>query len=296
VAIKKKRVHVAAPGDLTDLLWMLAQRPESYLVAGGTDLMRRRPVEGFPEYVIDLTAAAELARMSRTERWLDLGATLPLSRLLSVARNVLPRVLRSAVAGIGGPALRNQATIGGNLCLASPTSDTLAPLFALDARVELRSSDGARWLPIQLFLAACANPARRPAEVITRVRVPLGEWDYAAFRKVAPKAPPSQSILSFCGLARLQREVLTDVRFAVAGLFVRERGSPIVFRDRALEVALTGQHLPLSRRLIEQLADRFYAALQRMPDARPPGSYEVGTGARLCSWFLDQVNHLHPAG
>jgi CO/xanthine dehydrogenase FAD-binding subunit len=294
VAGTKRRVNVTAPGDLTDLLWQAAERPDSYLMAGGTDLMRRRPRDGFPERIIDLTAIAELARMSRTERWLDLGATLPLSRLLTVARNVLPRVVLSAVAAIGSPALRNQATIGGNLCLATPLSDTLSPLFALDARVELRSSGGMRWLPVSHFVASYGAPAARPGEVLSRVRVPLGDWDFAHFRKVSPKAPPSQSILTFCGLARLQREVVSDVRLAVAGVYRRERGAPVVFRDRALEVALSGQHLPLSRRLIEQHCERFYAGLARRPEALPADSYEAATAARLFAWFLDQLNHRHP--
>ena len=226
MAGKKKRVHVTTPGDLTDLLWLAAERPDAYLMAGGTDLMRRQMPDGFPERIIDLTAVSDLARLSRTERWLDLGAALPLARLLGMARNVLPRVLLTAVGGIGSPALRSQATIGGNVCLASPLSDTIAPLFALDARLELRSSGGLRWLPVSLFLAAQGSPALRPGEVVCRVRIPLAEWDFGAFRKVSPKAPPSQSILGFCGLARLQRDVLGDVRFAVTGLYRAERGAP----------------------------------------------------------------------
>jgi CO/xanthine dehydrogenase FAD-binding subunit len=294
VAGKKKRVHVTTPGDLTDLLWLAAERPDSYLMAGGTDLMRRQMPDGFPERIIDLAAVSDLARLSRTERWLDLGATLPLARLLGVARNVLPRVVLTAVGGIGSAALRNQATIGGNLCLASALSDTVAPLFALDARVELRSSGGLRWLPVPLFLAAQGSPALRPGEVVCKVRIPLADWDFGAFRKVSPKAPPSQSILGFCGLARVQRDVLGDVRFAVTGLYPPERGAPLVYRDRAAEVALSGQHLPLSRRLIEQHCERFFAALARRPEALPPDSYQAGTAARLFDWFFDQLNHLHP--
>lgn len=294
MAGKKKRVHVTTPGDLTDLLWLAAERPDSYLMAGGTDLMRRRTLDGFPERIIDLTSVGELARLSRTERWLDLGAALPLGRLVAVARNILPRVLLTAVASIGGPALRNQATIGGNLCLATPLSDTLAPLFALDARVELRSSGGLRWLPVSLFVAAQGAPALRPGEVVSRIRIPLGEWSFGSFRKVSPKALPSQSILGFCGLARLQRDVLADVRLAVTGLYSHQQGAPVVYRDRAAEVALLGQHVPLPRRLIEQHSERFHAVLARRPEALPPDSYQTGTAARLFDWFFDELNHLHP--
>ncbi len=292
MAGKKKRVHVTTPGDLTDLLWLAAERPDSYLMAGGTDLMRRQMTDGFPERIIDLTAVSELSRLSRTERWVDLGAAMTLNRLLGVARNVLPRVLLAALAGIGGPALRNQATIGGNLCLATPLSDSLAPLFALDARVELRSSGGLRWLPVALFLAAHGAPALRPGEVVCRIRIPLGEWSFGTFRKVSPKAPPSQSILGFCGLARVQRDTLADVRLAVAGLHRREQGAPLVYRDRTAEVALLGQHLPLPRRLVEQHRERFLAALSRRPEALPADSYQVGTAERLFDWFFDQVHHL----
>jgi CO/xanthine dehydrogenase FAD-binding subunit len=295
VAVKKRRVHVTTPGDLTDLLWLAAERPDSYLVAGGTDLMRREMPEGFPERIIDLTGVGELARLSRTERWLDLGATLTLSRLLAAARNVLPRTLLTAVGSIGTPALRVQATIGGNVCLASPLSDTIAPLAALDARVELRSSGGLRWLPVQMFVASQGRPALRPGEVLCKVRIPLADWDFGVFRKVSPKAPPSQSILGFCGLARVQRDILSDVRFAVSGLYQQQQGAPLVYRDRAAEVALSGQHLPLSRRLIEQHRERLFAGLARRPEALPPSSYQAGAAVRLFDWFFDQLSHLHSA-
>jgi CO/xanthine dehydrogenase FAD-binding subunit len=286
---KKRRIQVQIPTDLSDLLWLASERPKAYLMAGGTGLMARSWPDGLPSPIIDLKAATELDRISRTERWLDIGATLSLSRIISVGSHVVPEVLYSAIAGIGGPPLRNLATLGGNLCQASLGADAIPPLMALESRVEIRSVDGASWMPISDFIRGQRATALEPGQLVTRIRIPLARWDQSLYRKVSMQRSPSTSIIAFCALARLQKDSISQLRLTVAGVFAPQPGGPVVFRGRDLEVALVGHRLPLTPRAISHFEQALSESIAAAEGARPPDSYQVRTATRLFGSFLEQL-------
>ena len=70
---------------------------------------------------------------------MEIGAAVPISRLLRTGRHVMPKALFTAPINIGGPALRNQATLGGNLCSPEHRLSTYPVLLLLDVRLELRN-------------------------------------------------------------------------------------------------------------------------------------------------------------
>ena len=116
-------VRVFRPKSLGGLLRLYARNPDALLFAGGTSLIPRLRSQGglclqLPPKVIYLGNVAELSRISRTQRYLDIGATLSLARIMSVGRNVLPQVLQTALGSVAYPSVRNLATLGGNLCLS----------------------------------------------------------------------------------------------------------------------------------------------------------------------------------
>ena len=76
----------------------------------------------------------------------------------------LPRqfdALKEAARQVGGVQIQNTGTIGGNLCNASPAADSVPPLLALDARVELRSARGVRSIPLAEFIVGNRRTALR---------------------------------------------------------------------------------------------------------------------------------------
>ena len=79
---------------------------------------------------------------------------------------------RSALL-FANPLIRNRATLGGNLCDASPASDTATPLMALGAEVQLSSKHGSRWVPLDEFFVHVRKTVRKPDELLTAVRWPL---------------------------------------------------------------------------------------------------------------------------
>ena len=80
--------------------------------------------------------------------------------------------LADAAALIASPPIRQQGTIGGNLCHADPTGDPPAVLIALGAEVELVSSDGTRRLPVEDFFVDYMETTLAPDELLVAVHLP----------------------------------------------------------------------------------------------------------------------------
>ena len=143
--------------SISDALQKLASTSDSVqLIAGGTDLLldieqgRRTPVHT----LIDVTNIPELTVIELRGEYLYIGAASPLSQIVKssqVAENA--EALHEAAGLIGGPQVRNVATLGGNVAHALPAADGTIALLALDAWAEIRNLDETRKLPLSaLFL------------------------------------------------------------------------------------------------------------------------------------------------
>ena len=163
------------------------------VLAGGTDLLldldQGRSV---PRRLLSLrrmpwrSAVADAAG-------LRIGSTMPL-RALELDRSVASGfpALHEAIAAVGSPALRRQATLGGNLGRAAPASDLLPVLLVLDAEVEMVGQHGTRALPVDQFLRASRQTALRPGELIRAVRLPERRPSAYLWQRVRPANDISQ--------------------------------------------------------------------------------------------------------
>jgi len=150
--IRPFEYHTAA--NLEDALAQLAEYgPEGKVLAGGTDLilaMKHKKV--IPNHVISIRKVGELAFVKEEANRLRIGALATHSQLCS---NELVREeaisLWEAISLIGSWQIRNIATIGGNLCNASPAADSAPPLLTLDARVVIADAKGEREIPLESF-------------------------------------------------------------------------------------------------------------------------------------------------
>ncbi len=144
--------------------------------AGGTDLMVRLrrgagALPAFPGPVLFLARCSELRGIRRVAEGVEAGATTALADLADSP--LTPPLLREAVLQIGGPGLRTVATLGGNLCNASPAADTLPVLYAFDAQVRLASANAERSLPIRDFVLGPGRTALREDELLVSILMPI---------------------------------------------------------------------------------------------------------------------------
>lgn len=164
----------ARPHTLADALDHRSRHAEATPVAGGTDLMvainegRRTPTA-----ILDVSRVAELCDWSRDDDHVRIGAAVPLTRIVDEVAEALPGLVAAARL-VGSPAIRHRATLGGNIATASPAGDTLLPLLAGDARIELASVRGPRLMTGDAFFVGPGRTVLEPDELITGVLLPLG--------------------------------------------------------------------------------------------------------------------------
>lgn len=248
-----KAPTVFAPRNLNDLLALKSRKPDVTLFAGGTHLLHgdNRKYPSMPDSIAYIGHIEELKRIHRTERFLEVGTCVSLSKISSIGGRSVPRILQMAIQSIANPPVRSTATLGGNIC-AHESRLTLFPvLFILDARIELREANGSRWIPINRFAHQDGDLDLSPREVATRIRIPLGEWNINSFRKLSAGSEEQDDSLSFCGLAWAERGVLSDFRFSFGSI-----GKHLI-RNREIEAELVSRKLPIPGREQQTVCQEF---------------------------------------
>jgi carbon-monoxide dehydrogenase medium subunit len=155
------------------------------ILAGGTDLlnqMRLRQI--MPEFVLNIKNIRELEYINQ-HKGLEIGAltTITVIRECNLIRKEYLS-LYEAAEWFGTPPIRNMATVGGNICRSSPSSDMVAPFMALDATLKLVGPKGERAVPIEEFAVAPGKNVL-DREILTEIIVPQQEKSSgAAFIKL----------------------------------------------------------------------------------------------------------------
>ncbi|WP_213956758.1 MULTISPECIES: xanthine dehydrogenase family protein subunit M [unclassified Variovorax] len=190
------------PASVTEASHMLADLgDQARVMAGGTALMlalRQRMVS--PTHVVSVANIRSMRGLTFDPgRGLRIGALVKHSE---VARSELVRVhypvLAAMAAQVANPQVRNQGTLGGNLCYADPSTDPPGCLLAHGAQVVVASTRGERVLSIDEFLVDFYATALAPDELVIEIRVPLLSADasgqYTRFLRTAAEHRPLASV------------------------------------------------------------------------------------------------------
>jgi CO/xanthine dehydrogenase FAD-binding subunit len=233
-----KDYHVSE--DLIDALKTLAEAPgEACLIAGGSDLLldiqqgRHPPVHT----LVDVSQIPEMTALEVRGEALYVGAAVPLNRVVdSPLAGWHAPALVEAAALIGGPQVRNTATLGGNVAHALPAGDGTIALLALDAQAEVASLESRRRQPIEGLFAGPGRSTLEPhREVLVGFYLPLRrDGEASAFRRVMRPQGVAIAILNFSVWVMRSGEVIQAARIAAGP------AGPRPFRARSAESILTG--------------------------------------------------------
>mgnify|MGYP001123537034 CR=1 FL=1 len=276
------RATVYFPDTLNEVLQLRRRNPDALLYAGGTYVLSQRPgrfVE-LPSIVVSLQDVEELGRVSRTERVIELGATMTLSRVLRLGRQNVPHTLYDAIRSIGPPTIRGLATLGGNLAIPGRLMTATPVLTLLDARIELRRQGNSRWIPATRFHLPDGGLDLKSGEIITRVRIPLQQWSVEVFRRFGSELAPESDPLTFCGLARMSNGIVEELR--VNGT----ASGRTILRSKTMEAELVGRRVPLSQREVEGAREAFGELPAELNDI------QRDRFLRLLTWFLLGLQRL----
>ena len=245
------------PSTYSELFNAWSRYPKAVPYAGGTALIREqgKRILELPSIILSLEKLEEMRRISRSERYMEIGAMAKLSRIISFGK-IVPATLRYCLQNIAGPQLRNMATIGGNLCCSGGCMDTSAVLMALDAQYELRNAQSSRWISASRFSSMLEETALKPQELLTRIRVPLDDWDYSVYKKFAGQGVQSKVAIF---LAKLQKNTLNDIRIIYK--------TTALWRNKESEGSLIGKRLPLSHRIAVEFIESWKNFLSGLRNA-----------------------------
>ncbi len=152
-----------------------AARGTAVFMAGGTDLLVRvKNGNVLPERIIDIKGIREMDGCEAGPDEFSMGSLISM-RTLETSLSVLQTVplLAQAAGKLGSIQVRHRATLGGNLCNASPSAESAPALLALDARVTITGKSSARTLDLRDFFLGPGATVLAGDEILTRVSVPL---------------------------------------------------------------------------------------------------------------------------
>ncbi len=274
------------PNSLDTLFAAMEEHPGARLIAGATELSLfvTKKFTPFPA-LISLEAVTELQGSELGEDAWVFGAGLTLTRLEELLRSAADPVaeeILNILRWFGSRQIRNRATIGGNLCTASPIGD-LAPVFlALDAEVTLISRTGVRTVPLSEFFLSYRKTALAAGEVMQAVRIPRRTGRKFETLKVSRRREMDISTVSAALCVELDASShVTQARLAYGGVAELPR------RARQTEAALLG--LEWSLATIRELRPLLESEFTPIDDVRGGAAYRRGLIGDLLEKYFHQT-------
>ncbi|MFN2311115.1 MAG: xanthine dehydrogenase family protein subunit M [Spirochaetia bacterium] len=278
-----RSIQISVPDTINELLQTLKKRPNALLYAGGTQILREQPDRfiRLPAEIIELRHVEELHRISRTEKYVEIGAAVTVGTLLELSARVFPEMFYQAIRHISRPGTAHLATIGGNICVPNSIMTLTPVLHVFDAKIELRRQGKSHWLPLSRFRDESGKTIIEPGEVMTRIRIPIKSWEHSRFYNYGAAYLPNTNPLTIAAVAETEKDILADIRIALAV------GGKHIIRRRELEAELVGRRIPLQQRDLDLLHRRVGEMLEQRGYLRDHVSYE--RIERLLSAFANGI-------
>jgi len=238
------RFEYLEPESIEETLTILSQyQGKSKIIAGGTDLMlqmRNKAVK--PEYVVDITRIPGLDCIAfDDQQGLRLGALTTIRALeTSVELQRKYPVISQAASQLGSVAIRNVATVGGNLCNALPSAETSQALIALSAQVRIIGPGGERTVPLEHFFTGVGKTVLQPHEILLEIIVPESPPHTSGiYIKHSPRGPIDLAIVNITVLMTMEpdHKVCRDAKIVLGAVF------PTPLRARMAENVLKGKRV-----------------------------------------------------
>ncbi|HYL87785.1 MAG TPA: xanthine dehydrogenase family protein subunit M [Burkholderiales bacterium] len=264
--------HYVRPKSLEEAVEVLRAGNVTVL-AGGTDLMPQTNAGRvkFQPVLMNVMRVPELRGIGEEGALVRIGALATITELRDSAlvRDRL-NLLWQACDHFASDQIRNAATLGGNVCNASPAGDTLVALLALDARVVLASkpngSVAVRRVALGEFFTGPGKTVRKPSELLSAVEVPLPPKGFVGeFYKHGTRPGLDISAISIAAGACVQQKTLSKVRIAFGAV------APTPIRALRAEAALEGKQA--DEATLEAAATAALAEIHPISDVRASDWY-----------------------
>jgi CO/xanthine dehydrogenase FAD-binding subunit len=274
--------HLALPQSLAQVWTQLEKMPRAMIYNGGTDVLAAQKGQTGCPGLICLERVAELKGVIQKGDRIGLGAGCTHARLLAepLVKDKLP-VLAQALSVLGSPPIRNMGTLGGNICTASPAGDTLPPLYALGAELELVSESGIRHVPLPEFITGPGATTLGPGEILKTVWIKEAKsYNLQYYEKVGQRNALAISLVSLAAMLNVDSKgIIRAARLAWGSV------GPTIQTAAAVEEALVGHRL--DRKTLDEAALLASSAVKPITDLRAGAEYRRMVAGRLLLRLLD---------
>ncbi len=265
------------------------QSGKARIIAGGTDLlveMKNRSIQ--PQVLVDIKSLPGLSHIEWGQKeGLKIGALATINEIVisPVIREQFG-ILSQAAQTIGSMQVRNRGTIGGNLCNASPSSDTAPALLALGARVKIAGGTGERVIPLEEFFMGPGQTVLQPGEILTEILLPPPVPHTAgAYLKLGIRKAMEIALVNVGVVVSLDKRggICREVKIALGAV------APTPIRSKKAEAALRGK--PLVDEWITQAAQRASEEARPISDLRGSAEYRREMVRVLVQRAIDEVKN-----
>ncbi len=249
---------------------LAAEKSQARIIAGGTDLVLEMREDFHQEVktLIDISRVEKLDEITLDDAgYIHIGAGVTHNQCVAseiIRDGALPLALASLE--VGAPQIRNTGTIVGNLVTASPANDTIVPLVALEAVLNIRSLDGERQVALSDFYTGVRKHVLQPDEMVTEIIVPSMEADqHGEYLKLGLRKAQAISLVNMAVLLGLDEGKITSASITLGAV------APTIIHASAAEDFLVGKEL--SENIIDQAADLARQAARPIDDIRSSADY-----------------------
>lgn len=277
------------PVSLSDALDFLLNT-DAMILAGGTDLMVKHRRSGgltpdFDRPVLFISHLHAMRGIQLEGNLLTIRAATPMSDLL--ASSDVPHFIKVVLDEIASVSIRNMATIGGNICNASPAGDSIPMLVALDAELEISSLMDKRLIKVQDFITGPGKTDLRRGELVTAIHVNLAPseeggpaFNHFLYKKIGQRKSNAISKVSFFGIGTKDATGFLDVRLAYGA------AGPTVIRDRSVEALIRTTALDLMHERTDLVLETVRRVLSPIDDLRSTKDYRQEVLLNLTRHFI----------
>lgn len=212
--------NIQEPRSVEEAVKILHENNNLKIISGGTDVLIKLHHGDMKEVeLLSLKNLKELDFIKVLENdTIEIGSTTCFTNIYrnKIIKDFIPALGQGAVS-MGGPQIRNMATIGGNVCNGAVSADSAPSLFAFNAKLRLRSFKGERIVPIEEFYEGPGKVNIRKDEIL--ISILIEKKDYEGVRgtyiKYSNRKAMDISMLGVCVLASMKENKFKDLRIAL---------------------------------------------------------------------------------
>lgn len=259
------------PKSIEEAVSLLVKyRYKAKVLAGGTDLivqMRKRVVK--PQYVVNIGFISGLDSISYDdENSLHIGALATIRAIadsVEIEKNHL--IIAQAASQLASVAIRNVATVGGNLCNASPSADMVPALVSLSATAKIVGPDGERTVLLEEFFTGLGSTKLENGELLTEVQVPLSPpHTGGVYIKHAIRKSIDLTIVGVAAVITLaEAEICRNAKIVLGAV------APTAIRARQAEEVIKNKDI--NEKLVQECAEIAAGEIQPISDVRASAEY-----------------------